>query len=62
MTYDEYVAEIVRKNMEDPMVRAAVARERRLGSAAHKTSRAAVALENYGIAKKPAVYHGGKVK
>lgn len=62
MTFEEKVAEIVRRNMEDPEVLQIIHREERLGSVAHKTSRGARALENYGAAIHPATYYGGKVK
>jgi hypothetical protein len=61
-TFEEKVAEIVRRNMEDPAIRAAVRRERQLGASAHRQSKGAQALENWAIAIHPATYYGGKVK
>ena len=62
MTFDEYVDEMVRKNMLDSEVRAGIRREQRLGASAHRTSRSAAAMKNAAVAIHPAVYYGGKVK
>ena len=60
-TYEEYVSRVVCQNMADSTVRAIVSREWRLGDKAHRSSKAAQAMENWAVSIHPTVYNCGRM-